>query len=194
MALGLVALLFTSCIDTDGRVGLRLTGNGDLQVDFAPCGSEDLSEARLVRMRGEYPDALSDTLVASAGPLERVPAGTSGTAVFSVEIPLDEDLPLHARPAVFVGSATHMFLPSQLRADLFRTGEGLVSRAGLAELAESECGTDEPMVLVRFFGGLAVFSAVFILGTLIVGATLIFLIRYFLIRKAARRDPLRRDP
>jgi hypothetical protein len=189
-----VALLCTSCSDVDGRVGLRLTGNGDLQVDFAPCGPEDLSEARLVRVRGEHPDAHTDTLVASAGPLERVPARISGTAVFSVEIPLDEDLPLHAPHAVFVGSATHMFLPSQLRADLYRTGEGLVSRTGLAELAASECGTGEPMVLVRLFGGLAVFSAVFILATLVIGATLIFLIRYFLVRKAARRDPLRRDP
>jgi hypothetical protein len=191
MALGLVALILTSCSDVDGRVGLRLTGNGDLQVDLAPCGSEDLSEARLVRVRGEHPDAHTDTLVASAGPLE--PVGTSETAVFSVEIPLDEDLPPHARHAVFVGSATLMFLPSQLRSDLSRTGDGLVSRVGLAELAASECGTGDPMVVVQFFGGLAVFTAVFILGTLIIGAALIFLIRYLLIRKVARRDPVRPD-
>ena len=192
--MGLVAVLFTSCSDVDGRVGLRLTANGDLQVDFAPCGPEELSEARLVRVRGKHPDALSDTLVASAGPLERVPAGTSGTAVFSVEIPLDEDLPLHARHAVFVGSATHMFLPSQLRTDLSRTGDALVSRVGLAELAASECGGGEPIVVLQFFEGLAVFSAVFILSVLIVGAALICLIRYLLIRKVARRHPPRPDP
>ena len=87
-----------------------------------------------------------------------------------------------------------MFLPSQLRSGLDRTEEAVVSRAGLAELAASGCDTDDPMALVWFFGGLAVFSAVFILATFIVGAASLFLIRHLLIRKDARRGGVRPAP
>lgn len=192
-ALGLVIVASTSCVDEDGAVGVRALASDDIEVLFFPCGYEDLSEARLFRVRGEYPAEGKDDLLASAGPLKRVSTRSQGGAAYSVRIRLDDELPLHTRHAVTVGDASFSFLPSQLRTDRVRAGDGLVSPVGLVEMVASECGPGDPMAVVRFFGGVAFFVAASILGVLIIGAAVIFLSRWAVGRRRVRRMPSRPD-
>jgi hypothetical protein len=188
VALCVVVFAFSACVDNNGAVGVRRMPSGDLQVLFVPCGTEDLSEALLVKVRGDFPDYEEDELVASAGPLTRISEDGPTMDVYSVRLRLSEDLSPDARYGVGVSGASLSFLPSELRTDLYRTGDGLRSAEGF--LARSRCRSVAALeLLVRMIN----YKVALIVDTLLIGAALIFFVGWSLRRSRHRSIPSRPD-
>jgi hypothetical protein len=180
----LVFLLLTSCADDNGEIAVRAPSRDRIEVLFVPCGSEDLSQVRLFRVRGDAQNELDDELLASAGPLTRVEL-EGGRAVHSIQMSPERVLISGSRYAVIVSDEWLIFQPSDLSPDLYRTKDGLQTGDRFARFADSGCAYE-----VEIFVASIVVGSFYIL---VVGGTLLVLIRWIRRRRGSGRVPARPD-